>query len=243
MKVLILGGNGYLGPHVVKALEPYYTLRVTDINEIDTKHESLNIDVSSLDQVLRAAEEMDAIINCSVLRHDRQLAFDVSTRGAYNMMRAAVKHGIQRVINTGPHFTIQGDAYTSWDYEINPDVPPKTSTGLYPLTKGLGQEICKVFTENYDMYVLCYLFLSFQDLNYEREGTDLNPFSVSWRDAGEAFRLGLEIDLEELPSKCEIFNIFADLPHEQFSNAKTKRILGFKPKDNFEWMWHKKKEV
>ena len=23
MKVLILGGNGYLGPHVVKALEPY----------------------------------------------------------------------------------------------------------------------------------------------------------------------------------------------------------------------------
>ena len=45
MKVLILGGNGYLGPHVVKALEPYYTLRVTDINDIETKHESMHIDV------------------------------------------------------------------------------------------------------------------------------------------------------------------------------------------------------
>ena len=27
MKVLILGGHGYLGPHVEKALEPYYQLR------------------------------------------------------------------------------------------------------------------------------------------------------------------------------------------------------------------------
>ena len=59
MKVLILGGNGYLGPHVVKALEPYYTLRVTDINDIETKHESMHIDVGSLDQVMRAAEGMD----------------------------------------------------------------------------------------------------------------------------------------------------------------------------------------
>ena len=242
MKVLVLGGNGHLGPHVVKALEPYYSLRVTDINDIDTKHESMHIDVGSLDQVMKAAEGMDTIINCSVLRHDRQLAFDVSTRGCYNMMRAAVEHGIKRIINTGPHFTIQGESYTSYDYEINPDVPPHTSTGLYPLTKGLGQEICKVFTEHYDIYVLCYLFLSFQNLDYDRKGTDLNPFSVSWRDAGDAFRLGLEIDLEELPSKCEIFNIFADLPHQQFSNAKTKRILGFQPKDNFEWMWHKKKD-
>ena len=123
MKVLILGGNGYLGPHVVKALEPYYTLRVTDINEIDTPHESMHIDVGSLDDVMRAAEGMDAILNCSVLRQDRQLAFDVSTRGCYNTMRAAVEHDIRRVINTGPHFTIQGDDYTTYDYEINPMSP------------------------------------------------------------------------------------------------------------------------
>lgn len=242
MKVLILGGNGYLGPHVVKALEPYYTLRVTDINDIDTKHESMQIDVSNLDQVLRAAEGMDTIINCSVLRQDRQLAFDVSTRGSYNAMRAAVEQGMDRLINTGPHFTIQGDDYTNYDYEINPDVPPHTSTGLYPLTKGLGQEICKVFTEHYDIHVLCYLFLSFQEHDNQEAGSDVNPFTVSWRDAAEAFRLGLEIDLSQLPSKCEIFNIFADLPHQQFSNAKTKRILGFKPQDNFDARWHKKSE-
>ena len=102
MKVLILGSNGYLGPHVVKALEPHYELRLTDIKPIQTKHESVRVDISCLDEVMRAAENMDAIINCSVLRDDRQLAFDVSTRGCYNTMHAAAKHGIRRIINTGP---------------------------------------------------------------------------------------------------------------------------------------------
>ena len=240
MKVLILGADGLLGPHVVKSLEPHYQLRLTDIKPIQTNHESMSVDVSCLDEVMRAAENMDAIINCSVLRDDRQLAFDVSTRGCYNTMQAAVEHGIQRVINTGPHWTVAGDFYTDYDFELSPDVPPHTGTLLYALTKGLGQEICKVFTENYDIYLLCYLFLSFREHTDESEGTDLNPFTVSWRDAADAFRLGLEINLDALPSRCEVFNIFADLPHQMFRNEKAKRILGFVPRDNFERMWHKK---
>ena len=243
MKVLILGGNGYLGPHVVKALEPYHQLRITDIKPIETKHEAMCVDVSSLDEVMKAAEGTEAIINCSVLRYDRQLAFDVSTRGCYNTMRAAVAHGIRRVINTGPHFTIAGDSYVDYDYEISPNIPPHPGTGLYPLTKGLGQEICKAFTETYDIYVLCFLFVSFREHDDESEGTDLYPFSVTWRDAAEALRLGLEVDFSKLPSRCEIFYTLANLPHQQFSNEKTKRILGFSPQDNFEKMWHKKREA
>lgn len=243
MKVLILGAHGYLGPHVVKALEPHYQLRLTDIKPIETKHEVIQVDISSLDEVMRAAENMDAIINCSVLRDDRQLAFDVSTHGCYNMMRAAVTHGIRRVINTGPHFTVAGASYTDYDFKISPDVPPHPGTLLYALTKGLGQEICKVFTENYDIWLLCYLFLNFREHDDEKEDTDLQAFTVSWRDAAEAFRLGLEIDLAELPSQCEIFNIFANLPHQKFSNEKTKRILGFAPRDNFERMWHKNRKT
>ena len=244
MKVLILGADGYLGPHVVKALESHYELRLTDIRPIQTKHESIRVDVSCPDEVMRAAENMYAIINCSVLRDDRQLAFDVSTRGCYNMMRAAAEHGIRRVINTGPHWTVAGDSYTDYDFELSPAVPSHPGTLLYALTKGLGQEICKVFTENYnEIYLLCYLFLSFRDHNDDSEGTDLNPFSVSWGDAAEALRLGLEIDLSALPSRCETFNIFADLPHQKFSNEKAKRILGFVPRDNFDRMWHKRKVI
>ena len=239
MKVLILGAEGNLGPYVIKALEPHYQLRLTDIKPISTKHEFMSVDVSSEAQVLRAAAGMDAIINLSVLRHDRQLAFDVSARGCYNIMQAAITHGIRRVINTGPHFTLAGQTYEGFDYELNPDIPPQAGTNLYALTKSIGQEICKVFVENNDVYVLCYLFYNFREPDDPGVGTDLTPFSVSWRDAAEAVRLGLTVDLASLPSKCEVFNIFTDLPHQKFSNEKTKHVLGFAPQDDLAQLWHK----
>ena len=241
MKVLLIGANGYLGPHVVKALEPHHELRVTDIKPPAEKsrHEFLNVDVSSMEQVRKAAQGMDAIINLSVLRSDRKLAFDVNTRGCYNMMLAAVEHGIRRVINTGPHLVVAGRPYEQFDFGIGPDVPPQPGTHLYGLSKSLGQEICRIFTHHHDVYVQEYLFFAFRDVAKLTPGTDATPFSVSWGDAGESFRLGLDIDLAKLPSKCEIFFIFTDMPHGQFVNDKAKQILGFRPKDDISTLWKK----
>jgi nucleoside-diphosphate-sugar epimerase len=75
-----------------------------------------------------------------------------------NIMQAAVRHHIQRIINTGPHFTIAGPSYERFDHAISPDLPPHPGTGLYPLTKSLGQEICRAFTLTHDIYVQEYLF-------------------------------------------------------------------------------------
>ena len=245
MNVLILGANGMLGPHVIPCLEGEHTLRLTDINDApDTPHEYFNLDVSDLDAVIDAAEGMDAIVNLSVLRHDRRLAFDVNARGTYNACAAAVHHGIERVINTGPHFTIAGPTYENSDHLIGPDIPSQSGTGLYAITKSLGQEICRVFTENHDLYVLTLLFYNFRYPN-EKEGLgeDFTPFSVTWGDAGEAVRLSLAAPTESLPSRCETFFIFADLPHQKFTNEKAKRILGWHPTNNLEEFWRKRPSV
>lgn len=231
MKVVIYGGNGMLGPHVVKALEGQVELRLTDLEPFDTPHDMMRVDVADADAVMRAAEGMDAIINLSVLRPHRKIAFDVNTMGCYNIMRAAVAHGIRRVINTGPHFTVQGAPYEAWDYGIGPDVPPKPSANLYALSKGLGQEICRIFAAHCDVHVLCYLFYIFCDHDDLSNTHQNRPFLVTWRDAAAAFLPGLTIDLATLPSRCEVFNIFADRPHGQFSNEKAKRVLGWYPQD------------
>ena len=242
MKVLLLGANGMLGPHVIKALEGRYQLRATDINDPPPGfgHEYRKVDVSSLEQVMAAAEGMDAIVNLSVLRLDRKLAFDVNTMGCYTTMTAAVKHGIRRVINTGPHFTIAGPSYEEYDYGLNEEMPSQSGSQLYALTKSVGQEMCRVFTESHDVFVLTLLFYNFR---YPDDGRgahqDLTPFTVSWSDAAAAFPLALDIPLEKLPSRCEVFNVFADLPHGKFSNEKAKRILGWKPTHLFEQYWRK----
>jgi hypothetical protein len=248
MKVLLLGANGYMGPHVVKAIAPYHHLRITDIlpppaeiKEQYKNHEFLTVDITSADQVLRAAEGMDAIINLSVVRRDRVLAFQVNALGCWHMMRAAEKHGIRRVINTGPHFTIAGPTYESFDFAISPDVPPHPGTGLYPLSKSLGQEICRLFTEHHEIHVLEYLFYILRDPSELRPASGGRPFMISWADAAEAFRLGLDIELEKLPSRCEVFFLFDDLPQDAFRNDKAKRILGFQPKDDVTVLWRKRK--
>ncbi len=241
MKVLILGGHGYLGPHVVETLQDDYELRITDIKDIDSPHETRRVDVSDLDQVMAAAEGMDVIVNCSVLRQDRKLAFDVSTLGTYNAIHAAVEYGMERFINTGPHFTITGDTYYRQDFAIATDVPSHSGTGLYALSKSAGQEICRVFTENHPIHVITTLFLNFIDPEPtpERLGNDLNSFAVTFRDAAQAIKCALEVDLDRLPSKNEIFYITSDLPHGKYSNEKTKRLLDWEPQDKLEGYWRK----
>jgi hypothetical protein len=246
MNVLLLGANGYLGPHVVRALAPHHHLRITDIKpappEINREfagHEFMDVDVTSPDQVTEAAEGMDAIINLSVVRREPMLAFRVNVLGCYNMMRAAARHHIRRIINTGPHFTVAGPGYERFDHAISPDVPPHPGTGLYPLTKSLGQEICRAFTLSHDVYVQEYLFYSLRDASQLKRGVGGVPFVVTWADAAEVFRLGLEIELARLPSRCEVFFIFSDVPQGKFLNDKAKRLLGFALKEDVSLLWRK----
>ena len=239
MKVLLLGGNGLLGPHVVNALEGYCDLRVTDVVPIDTPHESMQVDVSDLDQVRRATEGTDVIVNCSVQRTDRHIAFQVNTLGTYNAIRAAAELEHERFVNTGPHFTVTGPQYTLYDFGIDESVPPHSGTNLYALSKYAGQEICRLFSEHYPIHVLDLLYVSFRPPEPNRDGQGLNSFSVSYPDGGRAVRCALEADLAAMPTRNEIFFILDDLPHGQYSNAKARRLLGFEPQDRLERYWRR----
>jgi hypothetical protein len=92
---------------------------------------------------------------------------------------------------------------------------------------------------SHDLYVQEYLFFSLLDMDKLTPGADATPFSISWQDAGEVFRVGLDIELTKLPSRCEIFFVFADMPHRKFINEKIVRVLGFRPKDDLSILWHK----
>lgn len=241
MKVLILGGAGMLGPYVIPVLEHQYDLLVTDIKRppIDFRGEFRHVDVANYDEVMDAAAGMDAIINLSVLRHDRKIAFDVNAIGCYNMMEAAVKHGIRRVINTGPHFTVAGATYERLDYEISPDIPPHSGTLLYSLSKSVGHEICRIYAEHYDIYVQMYLYYNFRDPDDPSREREVAPFAIAWQDGGTVYPYGLEIPFEKLPSRFETFFIFQDMPHGRFSNEKAKRILGWQANQDVSAIWRR----
>ena len=250
MKTLILGGCGMLGPWVVKALKSRHDILLTDVNEPPAQYQGdfLKLSIDDLDGVVRAAEGMDVIVNLSVIRADRRRAFDVNTRGNYNMMVAARENRIERVVNTGPQGQISGLQRMDWDFDLNPDMPPAFGARLYQHTKGLGQEICKVFSDQYGIYVITMLFVNMRHTSNWGMGLgatdwslhqDMSPFTTSWPDCGTAISAALDVPLSRLPSRCESFFTFPEIPHHKYNSEKTRRILGWEPQYKLETMWNK----
>jgi nucleoside-diphosphate-sugar epimerase len=185
---------------------------------------------------------MDAILNCTVIRHDPVEAFRVNTLGAYNIARAAVAHGIRRVVQTGPQLVTLAGGTGYWaDYDVPGDAPPRAGDHLYGHSKYLGQEILRVFADHYGLEVPVLLFCIFIDPEREAPGRELNPFTVSWEDAAHALRRALEV--AAFPSPYEVMNVNADLPHGRVTNERAKRLLGWAPRHRLERFWTRAEEA
>ena len=261
-RVVIFGAGGPVGAALARELAPHYQLRLTDARAIDEiaregkpvklgapvpapterlaagpygSHESRVVDVRDPAQVRDACEDMDAIVNCTVVRHDPVDTFRVNTLGAYHIAIAALEHRIRRVVQTGPELiSLVGLGDYSWDYEVACDPPTRPGCLLYPHSKFLGQEILRVFAEWHGLEVPNLLFSKFGDAEI---GNGFYPMMVTWRDAARALRCALEVP--SLPSPYEEFHVTAPLPHGRFRSDKIERLLGWEARDGLERFWQK----
>ncbi|MBI2299532.1 MAG: NAD(P)-dependent oxidoreductase [Armatimonadetes bacterium] len=239
MKIAIYGAGGPVAASAIAALEGRHELRLTDLKPLETSHASLQVDVTDPDQVRVAAEGMDVLINCTVLRDHPVIAFDVNTRGAYNVMQAALACGIPRVIHTGPGIHLGPRSYGR-DFDVTEAAPPRVGANLYAVSKFLGWEIVRTFCRRHpEVSVVAFFYSGFHTGDITPQGW-IPDWNVDSRDAGQAFRLGAEIARDKLPSNCELFNINADLPVSRISIEKARRILGYEPQHNFEVLWSRK---
>ena len=70
-----------------------------------------------------------------------------------------------------------------YDYDISESVAAHPGLSLYSLSKGVGQEICRVFSENHPIHVILCLFLSFPAGDEpDTVGQGTNAFSVTFAD-------------------------------------------------------------
>jgi nucleoside-diphosphate-sugar epimerase len=256
-RVVLFGAGGPLAAVTTEALAHDHVLRLTDARPLadivaankpqsagsplprvlEPPHETRVVDVTDPGAVHDACRDMDAIVNCTVVRPHPVEAFRVNTIGAYNVMRAAAALGIRRVVHTGPQqVTLRYPAGYWYDFDLADDVPSRPGANLYILTKFLGQEICRIFAEEHELEVPTLLFSSFVNpATPAPEPLGAFPFSVSWEDAAQAMRLALRAP--SFPRPFEVFHILADLPHGKYSNDKAKRLLKWQPRDRLEAHW------
>ena len=228
-KVLVLGACGMVAPNLVPGLRDYYDLKLTDFAPDLDSELIIECEIRSFQEVCEAAEGMDAILNFTVVRDHSEESFHVNTRGALNVMKAAVEHGIKKVIHSGPQYV-----RSTYDHDFDiTDVPPVLGTAYYCLPKGLASEVCRSYARAHQIQTISFVFNGLgPSPSEDGAGQDFPPFTVVWEDLQLACRLAL--DIEAVPDDFQEFNLLSWEGHGKYNVDKARRILGFAPTEKWE---------
>lgn len=158
MKVLITGAAGRLGRKLTPALERSHELVLGDVSPLaDPRY--VPLDVTDLAAAHAAVQGCDAIAHLAIadwplgtlesdLRHGAR-GLQVHVAGTYNMLQAAWESGVRQFVHLSSVSAVDG---------LPPDTPVTSDTrhysnALYGLTKGFGEDLCRVFHLGYGVPV------------------------------------------------------------------------------------------
>ena len=175
-KILVIGGAGFIGSHVVKELLK------TDVGEVIiydnfTRGKYSNIhqyladsrcflypnggDIRDIDVLDHAMQDVDAVVHLAAmwLLHCKDFprtAFDVNLTGTFNVLEACVKNNIKRLVYSSSA-SVYGDAVQLPMTESH----PFNNRNFYGATKIAGEAMCRAF---YDRYNLSYVGLRYMNV-------------------------------------------------------------------------------
>ena len=157
MRVLVTGGAGFIGSHVVdKLIDTGITPRIFDVQpsphhapgEIDTYLG----DLTDPDALRAATEGCDAVIHLAAVADVNHVAADpgyaetVNSRGTFNVLEAAHATGVDRVVYGSTIWV-----YNGYDGLADEDTNAGLPSHLYTATKLAGEMYCKSYSEQYGL--------------------------------------------------------------------------------------------
>lgn len=168
-KILVIGGAGFIGSHVVAELLKHPVKKVviydnfargkmTNIENVlnDDRVEIFPYggDIREIDVLNKAMEGIDYVFHLSAmwLLHCKDFprtAFDVNITGTFNVLEACVRNNIKKLIYSSSA-SVYGDAVQVPMTEDH----PFNNKNFYGATKIAGESMCTAFNDRYGLNVI-----------------------------------------------------------------------------------------
>ncbi len=165
-RILVIGGAGFIGSHVVDALtkEEVGEIIVYDnfcrgtkenlkeaLKDPRVRIHEIGGDVCQTDILDSAMKGVDVVFHLAALWllqcYDYpRAAFDVNIRGTFNVLEACVKHEVKRLVFSSSA-SVYGDAL---EIPMTEDHPFNNKT-FYGATKIAGEQMCRAFHHRYGL--------------------------------------------------------------------------------------------
>lgn len=169
MKIAITGGAGFIGSHLVNALEKDHEVLVIDnlrtgyLKNIEGSsctfvNKSVEAPVNELKELLKGCDtivHLAALVSVPESMENPLLCIDINTKGTANIIEAGRLAGVSQVIL----------ASTSAVYGDNPDLPLKENylpapLSPYAVSKLDGEYFLKIYSKAYGMDTCAFRFFN-----------------------------------------------------------------------------------
>lgn len=144
--ILITGGTGFLGVHLARFfLKRKYKVILLDTapqtaEDIKGKVSVINADIRDYKSIEPAFKNIDYVVHAAAalpIHHDRDYIFDVNINGTKQVLRAALKNKIKRLVFIS----------TTAMYGVPKTLPEKETDKIYPIghygeSKAMAEKLC-----------------------------------------------------------------------------------------------------